>query len=105
MSIKSISKNGPGEIRIPQTLPELPLSVNQNQVFDDVAKAKAVVLRNKGYKYKEIADHLGVNINSVKSYIHRLGNSKTRCTQCSKPLPPSKTKKRKFCSDQCRIKW
>lgn len=105
MSTKFIAKNESGGIRIPQTLPELPLSENQNQVFDDVAKAKAIILRNKGYKYKEIAEHLGVNINSVKSHIHRLGNGETRCVQCSKPLPPSKTKKRKFCSDECRIKW
>ena len=92
-------------IRTTDTLPKLPLSNNQNQAFDDAAKAKVIALRNEGYKYKEIADHLGVNINSVKSYIHRLRNDVPRCIQCSKPLPPSTTKKRKFCSEKCRIKW
>ena len=42
----------------PHALPELPPSENQNQAFDAYAKAKAVALRNKGYKYKEIATHL-----------------------------------------------
>ena len=95
----------PEEIITPQALSELPPSENQNQEFDAYAKAKAVALRNKGYKYKEIATHLGVNINSVKSHIHRLQNDSPRCIQCKKILPPSTTKKRKFCSNECRTKW
>lgn len=28
-----------------------------------------------------------------------------RCLQCGKELPRSSRKRRKFCSDSCRIKW
>ena len=105
MSTKSNEENKSDAMRTTHTLPKLPPPKNQTQVFDDVAKAEAIMLRNAGYKYIEIAEHLGVNINSVKSYIHRINNDTPRCVQCSKPLPPSATKKRKFCSDKCRIKW
>ena len=56
-------KNELNNTRAAHSLPELPPPTNRPQVFDNVAKAKAVMLRNEGYKYKEIADHLGVNIN------------------------------------------
>ena len=37
-------------IRTTDTLSKLPLSNNQNQAFDDAAKAKVIALRNEGYK-------------------------------------------------------
>lgn len=69
-------------------------------------------LRQMGYSYKAIAEKLDVSINTVKSYCRRnnLGEKNNanegQCAMCGAALThvPHK-KKKKFCSDACRMKW
>lgn len=66
-------------------------------------------LRKQGYGYKRIAGMTGISVNTIKSFC----NTKKRkrpddfhCMNCGKPIShiPHK-KKRKFCSDKCRMDW
>lgn len=75
------------------------------------------LLRSEGKGYTAIANLLGLSVNTVKSYCRRNnlqgvrsgGNSNEAhafCKQCGAELPQaSGQKERKFCSDECRMKW
>ena len=70
-------------------------------------------MRSKLYSYAEIADALGLPVNTIKSYCYRnrlnteeLLKDVTPCKNCGKPIvSQSKTKPRIFCSDTCKISW
>jgi predicted transcriptional regulator len=74
-------------------------------------------LRTEGQSYTKIADLLGISKNTIKSYCRRnnLGGValpvseavNTRfCRQCGEPLKQTAgKKKKKYCSDQCRMAW
>lgn len=75
---------------------------------------KVKALRDEGLSYTQIASHMGISINTIKSYCKRnnLGGiqaSKTYtsvCESCSKPIRQNKGRKEKrFCSDACRNAW
>jgi endogenous inhibitor of DNA gyrase (YacG/DUF329 family) len=62
-------------------------------------------LQMQGHGYKKIAKILGISENTVKSYCrrHPVENS---CLQCGRALSHTQGKKRKkFCSDKCRLTW
>lgn len=67
-------------------------------------------LQHDGLGYKRIATTLGLPVNSVKTYCRRHPVEKNMqtavCLMCGKELchTPHKRKK-KFCSDQCRMAW
>ncbi|MDD6489385.1 MAG: RNA polymerase subunit sigma-70, partial [Clostridia bacterium] len=68
-------------------------------------KASIIKMRSGGMAFSEIADHLHLSINTVKSFYRR--NAKTIsseiCKQCGKPIVQTKHKRqKKFCSDKCR---
>ena len=68
-------------------------------------KASIIKMRSDGMAFSDIADHLQLSINTVKSFYRR--NTKTIsseiCKQCGKPIVQTKHKRqKKFCSDKCR---
>lgn len=72
-------------------------------------KETILSLRRSGLGCKRIADTLGLKVNGVKSFVSRHAGPTDKpgfCQQCGMPLKqlPHK-KKKKFCSDQCRLKW
>lgn len=93
-------------------------------VVTEAQKNNVLLLRQKGYGYKEIATELDVNVNTVRSFCSRNGlldhnaykdtgnkeNKETtnfdNCHQCGKSLKQRpKTKRRRFCCDACRHRW
>ena len=71
-------------------------------------------LRSEGLGYKRIAAELGISINTVQSFCRRHPDKiktptyhpENTCLHCGARLfhTPG-AKKRKFCSDHCRITW
>lgn len=69
-------------------------------------------LRGDGMGYKEIADKTGLSINTIKSFCRRNlaqsspADKENTCLQCGAALThiPHR-KKKKFCSDSCRMAW
>lgn len=84
-------------------------------------KQQIISFRRQGIGYLKISQELGISQNTVKSYCRR--NNLTKpveitetprrieetehfCLQCGVSVPQdSKRKLKKFCSDQCRMKW
>lgn len=86
--------------------------------MNDTQKDNIYKLRLKCFGYSEIADSLGLNIHTVKSYCRRNNLGGVRATQkyekgdtrfcrnCGKEFKqPEKQKQRKFCCDHCRVAW
>ena len=62
-------------------------------------------LQMQGNGYKKIAKMLGISENTVKSYCRR-HPAEDSCLQCGRALSHTPDKKRKkFCSDKCRLAW
>ncbi len=78
-------------------------------------------LRKEGYSYSQVAQELGINENTVKTFCRRngltgdagkmpepvfQGITQKPCRQCGKPVTqyPGR-KEKKFCCDACRNKW
>lgn len=80
-------------------------------------KEKIKHLRINGYSYTKIAKHLSISENTIKSFCRRnnLGNASISnfdqpddsfCRQCGVLLIHlAGAKKKRFCSDKCRLKW
>ena len=71
-------------------------------------------LRASGYGYKKIAGIIGISDSTIKSFCKRNGVTapvtvKVKegcCPQCGEEVVQTgKTKKRRFCSDECRRQW
>lgn len=84
----------------------------------DLQKEHISALRLQGYGYTTIANAVGISKDSVKAYCRRHGlagkvadNSRIKlntevCLHCGTPLTQTAgQKKRKFCSDVCRVSW
>jgi endogenous inhibitor of DNA gyrase (YacG/DUF329 family) len=81
----------------------------------DLQKSKIEYMRKSGSSYSIIADKLGLSINTVKSYCRRNGlgtvvqadqQDENLCLKCGAPLVHTpRAKRRKFCSDECRMAW
>lgn len=70
-------------------------------------KDTIIQLRKSGYTYSKIADALNLSINTVKSFYRRNQDcNEQKCIYCGNPVVQLKsTRKKKFCSDNCRFKW
>ena len=75
-------------------------------------KHKINELRLNGYGYKKIARELGLSVNTVKSYLTRtkadepVEETVDICPNCgNKLIYIPGHKKKKFCSDKCRMSW
>jgi len=77
--------------------------------MDDLLKQQIRQQRQQGAGYTKIAESLGLNVNSVKSFCQRnnLGAEPVRvCEFCGGPLAvQSGVKKRRFCTSKCRSRW
>lgn len=77
----------------------------------DKQKIEIERMRRAGMGYKKIAVTLELSENTVKSYCRRLNDTPAKdngekCLTCGKPLIQIPGyKKKKFCSDSCRMKW
>lgn len=81
----------------------------------DEQKMQITSLREEGNGYKKIAQILGVSTNTVKSFCQRknisgaavpVTGSESQCQCCGKAIKQIHGRKqKKFCSDQCRMKW
>lgn len=79
----------------------------------ETERMNVIRLCRRGYGYKKIAKELGLSPNTVKSFLGRhptireeMREAEGFCRNCGEPLKqmPHKRKKR-FCSDSCRMKW
>lgn len=77
-------------------------------------KAAVLSMRAQNMKYREIAERLGVSVNTVKSYCLRQVSSqekknhalKAQCDNCGMEIKTtSRNKNKRFCSDKCRNEW
>ena len=81
----------------------------------DRQKEKLAQLRRAGFGYTKIAEALKISENTVKSYCKRHGlggagsasdSAGTPCRNCGKAVAQLPgTKKRVFCSRECRTAW
>ena len=79
------------------------------------ARQKEIIrqMRFAQVDYPSIAAHLGLSVNTVKSFCFRNGLNTAAlvaqhplCKCCGKPMPDaSKTRPRKFCSAHCKTTW
>ena len=66
------------------------------------------MLRGKGATYSDISTKLGLSENTIKSHCRRnnIGTFCEVCAECGENLLHIPKKKRKrFCSDNCRMAW
>ena len=73
-------------------------------------KQEIRAMQQAGFGYSKIAKIIGVSENTVKSFCRRqkaiiVSEENDLCAQCGKPIDKSKRSSRRFCSDDCRIKW
>jgi hypothetical protein len=89
--------------------------------MDNTIKQQICVLRGGGASYSQIADGLGISVNTVKSFCKRndlggrakpgkelvpITDAATACRNCGVPLSQaSGVKPRKFCAPACRQAW
>lgn len=84
--------------------------------MNDTEEKRLISLRKQGLGYKKIAQAIGVSVNTVKTYCRRHAIGKDtiaderlkdhRCLECGKKVLQVKGKReKKFCSDECRMKW
>ena len=74
-------------------------------------KGMIVVLQQRGFGYRKIAEETGLPMEAVKTYCRRhpiteADGEKGLCEQCHAlfAIEPHRKKKR-FCSDACRMAW
>ena len=78
----------------------------------EAQNAEILRQRRAGTSFSQIAQNLNLSINTVKSYCQRNNVTKNSdvkkdvCVQCGAPLvQKEKTKRRRFCCSECRVKW
>ena len=82
--------------------------VNGGGVMTDKDKKHLAELRDQGYTYQQIAEASGIGLSSVKMFFKRNNtpaDDSGICAQCKKRLEKDAPKKKRFCSEKCRIKW
>ncbi len=80
----------------------------------EIEKNKILMLRANGKTYADISKIMGINRNTISSFLRRCNDeikpvdtgSDSFCKQCGKPIVQvPHRKEKKFCSDVCRMKW
>ena len=77
----------------------------------DKQKESIALLRDCGVSVTEIAERLGLSVNTIKSYCKRHAlkaqtKSKRYCLQCHNLIRQNLHRKaKKFCCDRCRVIW
>ncbi|MBQ9167689.1 MAG: helix-turn-helix domain-containing protein [Oscillospiraceae bacterium] len=76
----------------------------------DYERNKIVALQSEGYGYKKIAKELDLSVNTVKTFCRRRtaikSDGKVRCLYCGSVVEQTPhRKKKKYCSDSCRMAW
>ena len=86
----------------------------ENAIMTNQQKDQITALRSQGYGYKKIAQIMELSDNTVKSFCKRnnvsspvtIPHKESCCPQCGREIiQTGKTKKRRFCSDECRKLW
>ena len=82
--------------------------------MDQAQKVKIAQMRALGSSYRQIADVLGMSLNTVQSYCRRNGlggaasvqSGTDYCPHCGDPVYQTPgAKHKRFCSDKCRMAW
>lgn len=60
-------------------------------------------MRADGCSLKTISENLSISLGTIKSYLSRK-DAIQHCEQCGKIIQ-QKNKKKRFCSDRCRMVW
>ena len=60
-------------------------------------------MRADGCSLKTISENLSISLGTIKSYLSRK-DATQHCEQCGKIIQ-EKNKKKRFCSDRCRMIW
>lgn len=74
-------------------------------------KQRIAKMRHDKRSYTEIADALGISVNTIKTFCRRNKLSDTdlaevcTCLNCGCKITKGKYRPRKFCSDKCRMSW
>ncbi len=75
-------------------------------------KNKISELRSASSSYREIAEQLGVSVNTVKSFCSRKSKPEPEttgsdvCKNCGATIMQTSGRRRRvFCSTECRLKW
>ncbi len=77
-------------------------------------KVAILIMRQQGSSYRQIAEHLMLSPNTVKSICRRSDVKLLQpatsaidvCKNCGASLPPNVSgRKRTFCGDKCRYAW
>ena len=81
----------------------------------DKEKQQIKALRESGESYAQISKMMDLPINSIKTYCRRNNltsidvereDKTSTCLECGKPIEQTPgRKKKKFCSDKCRMLW
>jgi len=79
----------------------------------DLQKEKIMAMRHQGVPYTDIAEMLGIPVNTIKSYCYRNGlNTKSLmidvrlCKNCGKQIQGEETpRQRVFCCEKCKVSW
>ena len=81
----------------------------------DKEKQQIKALRESGESYAQISKMMDLPINSIKTYCRRNNltsidvereDKTSTCLECGKPIEQNPgRKKKKFCSDKCRMLW
>ena len=90
-------------------------------MISDKQKQRIKMLRSQGYGYRKVADKLGLNLNSVKSYCQRDGlggvakpvktpvvytEDISFCPNCGEEIRQiAKQTRKRSCCDKCRNEW
>jgi len=78
----------------------------------DLQKDQIITMRKQKMKYADIAQTLGIPVNTIKTFCRRngmtaeLAPAKPVCKNCGSPLTHTpKARPRLFCSDHCKQAW
>lgn len=79
----------------------------------ETERSKIHAFRLDGMTPKQIAELMGISLNTIKVYCHRnplsptaIADHKGLCRECGKQLVQLPHKRRKrYCSDKCRMAW
>ena len=77
-------------------------------MMTDEQKARILQLHAMGMGYTSIGKEMGIKRDTIKSFISRNKNAlpTTRCDFCGRKIVQiPKQKPKRFCSDQCRMRW
>ena len=69
-------------------------------------KKTILEMRAAGISYKAISEKTGINVSTLKMFVHRHEKPEARrCLRCGKLLPEGARQTQRFCSQKCRNDW